>query len=406
MNFTFKKIHCSSVKLIFRNQPDDPYKCKTKTKFEFAPRKWFLICNFGVMTTRVRKGQGKVDLSQKDFRDRAALEFQGAEFRNISDSVRRVIDLQWKRYDHSEKYAESRPAGPGFKHPEVQVGGEWLATKKSLSDAKRVHDRREGPPRFLVINGSPRSDNTCPGEMSKTHRLCETAIRHLKREKVDIEYLDLSRINSEYGRAIHPCKGCVSTAMPLCHFPCSCYPNHALGQIHDWMGEIYAMWMRAHGVMIITPVHWYSPPSVLKLMMDRMVCADGGNPDYTSTRGKDPKLAKALEIKGWDYPQHLHGRNFSVVTHGDSEGALQVKQAITSWLNDMGLFSAGNQAEIDRYIGYYQTYAASHDALDEDLPLHREVARAADLLAIAVTESRKKPNTASRRKRNEAVRKK
>ena len=39
---------------------------------------------------------------------------------------------------------------------------------------------------------------------------------------------------------IHPCKTCVSTAMPLCHWPCSCYPNHALGQVQDWMNDIYA----------------------------------------------------------------------------------------------------------------------------------------------------------------------
>ena len=40
-------------------------------------------------------------------------------------------------------------------------------------------------------------------------------------------FLDLSRLTAEYGRVIYPCKACVSTAMPLCHWPCSCYPNHA-----------------------------------------------------------------------------------------------------------------------------------------------------------------------------------
>ncbi len=59
--------------------------------------------------------------------------------------------------------------------------------------------------------------------------------------------LDLSRLASEYGRMIYPCKACVSTAMPLCHWPCSCYPNHAIGQVGDWMNEIYPMWAAAHG---------------------------------------------------------------------------------------------------------------------------------------------------------------
>ena len=112
--------------------------------------------------------------------------------------------------------------------------------------------------------------------------------------------LDLNRLTSEFGRHIHPCKACVSTAMPLCHWPCSCYPNHSLGQTNDWMGEIYPMWAAAHGVMIVTPVHWYQAPTVLKAMIDRLVCADGGNPDPTSTSGKDPKKAKEIEMKGWD----------------------------------------------------------------------------------------------------------
>ena len=61
----------------------------------------------------------------------------------------------------------------------------------------------------------------------------------------------------EYGTRIHPCKACFSTAAALCHWPCSCYPNYSLGQTHDWMNEIYPMWVAAHGVMIITPVNWY-----------------------------------------------------------------------------------------------------------------------------------------------------
>ena len=49
---------------------------------------------------------------------------------------------------------------------------------------------------------------------------------------------------AEYGRNIHPCKACFSTAPALCHWPCSCYPNHSLGQTQDWMNDIYPMWVR------------------------------------------------------------------------------------------------------------------------------------------------------------------
>ena len=108
--------------------------------------------------------------------------------------------------------------------------------------------------------------------------------------------------------------------MPLCHWPCSCYPNHSLGQVTDWMSELYPRWVAAHGIMIVTPVYWYQAPSVLKLMIDRLVCADGGNPDPSTTHGKKAREAKAIELKGWDYPRHLGGRSYSVVVHGDSAG--------------------------------------------------------------------------------------
>ena len=54
--------------------------------------------------------------------------------------------------------------------------------------------------------------------------------------------------------------------MPLCHWPCSCYPNHALGQTNDWMAEIYPRWVAAHGIFIACPVNWYQAPAGLKLM--------------------------------------------------------------------------------------------------------------------------------------------
>jgi multimeric flavodoxin WrbA len=123
---------------------------------------------------------------------------------------------------------------------------------------------------------------------------------------------------------------------------------------------------------------------VLKLMMDRLVCADGGNPDPTSTHGKKAVEAKALELKGWDYPRHLAGRVYSVITHGDSEGAGEVRNALTNWLQDMHLVQASQAATLDRYIGYYEPYATSHAALDRDTALHGEVRNAARILVEAV----------------------
>jgi multimeric flavodoxin WrbA len=225
--------------------------------------------------------------------------------------------------------------------------------------------------------------------MSKTFRLAQMAREEIEEAGVTCDLLDLSALTAEYGRQIHPCKACVSTAMPLCHWPCSCYPNHALGQVNDWMNDIYPRWVAAHGVMIVTPVYWYQAPSVLKLMMDRLVCADGGNPDPTTTHGKKPEEAKALELKGWPFPRHLAGRVFSVVVHGDAAGIEALEQALTGWLTDMHLVPASAHAGLARYIGYYEPYATSHDALDKDEAFQTEVRNAARTLVEAVALSRR-----------------
>ena len=239
-------------------------------------------------------------------------------------------------------------------------------------------------PRILIVNGSARSEHTCPGEMSKSWRLVKLAEPALAEMGFAVDILDLSRLTSEYGRQIHPCKSCVSTAMPLCHWPCSCYPNHSLGQTNDWMNDIYPLWVAAHGILIVTPVNWYHAPTPLKAMIDRLVCADGGNPDPTSTHGKHADQAKALELKGWPYPRHLAGRHFGLVVHGDSVGAETLRRSLEDWLNDMSLISAGRAGHADGYIGYMEPYATSHQALDEDREFQDEVQNVARALGNAV----------------------
>ena len=139
-----------------------------------------------------------------------------------------------------------------------------------------------------------------------------------------------------------------------------------MGQTQDWMAEIYPLWVAAHGVMIVIPVNWYQVSSPIKLMMDRLVCADGGNPDPTLTDGKDVALAKKLELSGWDYPRHLAGRAFSVIVHGDVAGVENVRRSLSDWLKFMKLVPAGSISEVDRYIGYWEPYATNHLAPDQD----------------------------------------
>jgi multimeric flavodoxin WrbA len=338
---------------------------------------------------RVVKGMEDTALTRTEFERRFRERHRDPAFETVSRELDAVLEVAWQSYGAHRKAARQQPAGDEFADPKFALSVDWLAARAAVREAQWRHEDAGAPSRILLINASARSDQTCPGEISKTYRLAKVAQAAIEGyASVETDFLDLSRLTSEYGRVIYPCKACVSTAQPLCHWPCSCYPNHSLGQTQDWMNEIYPRWVAAHGVMIVTPVNWYHVPSVLKLMIDRLVCADGGNPDPTTTRGKDPRRAKQLEIEGWSYPKHLGGRAFAVAIHGDAAGAEDVRRALCDWLSSMALIQAGSSAALDRYLGYYEPYATSHDALDRDEALQEEVRNAARSLVETVRQIR------------------
>ena len=336
----------------------------------------------------IRKGQAPAQLPREEFAARFRAAFIDPAFAAEAESVGRLESIAWGAYTEGRKAPFTQKAGPGYADPDYDLSTEWVATKKRLDDAKLRWASPETKSRVLIICGSARNDGTCPGEMSKTFRLVGLTREILEEADITADVLDLSLLTSEYGRNIFPCKGCASTAMPLCHWPCSCYPNHALNQTNDWMAEIYERWTAAHAVIIVTPVYWYQSPSPLKLMMDRLVCADGGNADPTSTSGKKADKAKALEMAGWDYPQHLAGRVYGLVVHGDVAGIEGVRRSLSDWLDWMGFIDAGTQARLDRYIGYFEPYATSHETLDGDKAMQEETRNVARSVAKAVGDLR------------------
>lgn len=332
----------------------------------------------------VRKEMPPVKLTKAEFETRFRSRFADPAFDHLQREIAAIVDAAWDGYSHSRKAPRTRKAGPEFADPDYDLAVDWLAARDAIAAAQRRYDDPNAPPRILLINGATRSEHTCPGETSKTWRLVKIAEPIFTEQGFAVDILDLSRLASEFGRHIHPCKTCVSTAMPLCHWPCSCYPNYSLGQTEDWMNEIYPLWVGAHGIMIVTPVNWYQAPTGLKAMIDRLVCADGGNPDPTTTHGKTAAEAKEIELKGWAYPKHLEDRLFSVVVHGDADGAETLRRSLSDWLADMSLVSAGRTGEIDGYIGYMAPYATSHQALDRDKVFQEETRNAARALATAV----------------------
>ena len=344
------------------------------------------------MTTAKKKptvvtGQVAHFVSRETFRERFTAKFFDPAFDPLRAEIDQLEAVAWDGYQEGRKSPVTKKAGRGFADPGYDLSVEWRETSDRLKAIEKQRKASRGKPNVLVICGSPRNDGSCPGEMSKTFRLSTIIADTLRANACGVELLDLSLLTNEYDKRIHPCKGCVSTAMPLCHWPCSCYPNHATGQVNDAMADIYERWVAADGIVIVTPTHWYQSPSVLKLMIDRLVCADGGNPDPTSTHGKKAAEAKAIELKGWDFPKHVAGRVYGVMVHGDVAGIEGTRRALSDWLDWMGLIEAGSAARLDRYIGYYKPYATSHQELDRDKDVQeeaRDVGRAVAMTLAAV----------------------
>jgi hypothetical protein len=54
----------------------------------------------------------------------------------------------------------------------------------------------------------------------------------------------------------------------------------------------------------------------------------------------------------------------------------------------MGLVESGFHARLDRYVGYYEPYATSHQHLDDDRDFQEEVRNAARAVAATVRDVR------------------
>ncbi len=129
----------------------------------------------------------------------------------------------WDGYNHHRKAPLTRKAGPDFADPNCDLAVDWIAAQEAVKAAQARHYDPAGLSRFLLIACSARSEHTCPGEMSKSYRLVQIASEVFAgADDVETEILDLSRLTSEDGRHIHPCKAGFSTAPALCHWPCSC----------------------------------------------------------------------------------------------------------------------------------------------------------------------------------------
>ncbi len=177
------------------------------------------------------------------------------------------------------------------------------------------------PLRILIIAGSQRRLKSCPGLDSKARAFMHRMVGRLP-PGWQVDHED---IGNEHGKPkIQACNGCVSSSMALCVWPCNCYGPQSDHQPDLlWNLNLYARLARADAWAFIGPINWYAPTTNFKLLFDRLVCMNGGNPQPELIEKKNTALAQALERS----PQwatlsrnHLEGRTAGFFCYGDGGG--------------------------------------------------------------------------------------
>jgi multimeric flavodoxin WrbA len=178
-------------------------------------------------------------------------------------------------------------------------------------------------PNVVLFQGSPRSENSCSDQKSKSEKVCEYLLDKWS-PFVNFEYVNLSVGPVK----IQPCKGCVSTSNGMhCHWFCSCYKKGS-DKAPDLMYEadIYDKLQNCNAFLVVSPIHWYSVSTQVKAMFDRLVCA---NQTLTKEQAieifgdgniKTADLTGQAELDGTYknlLKNHLEGKFASFFVHGD-----------------------------------------------------------------------------------------
>jgi len=202
--------------------------------------------------------------------------------------------------------------------------------------------------RVFVVAGSSRRITNCPAADSKAKFFAERAKEKLPKDWI----VDIFNVGNDYVLPkIQSCNACVSTSMALCVWPCNCYERHSFFEPDlMWDEDIYGRIYAADAIMICSPVNWYGPTSSMKMMFDRLICANGGNPDEKLISHKDGALAARLEHSPkWKELSlnHLEGRTTGFFVYGDDGGDEIDEDGSPLILRHKEYFNSEEEAEFD-----------------------------------------------------------
>src|SRR5258705_11230094 len=107
-------------------------------------------------------------LDRETFGHRFKSRFVDPVFAPLRRELETLTEAAWEAYAQSRKAPITQKAGSEFFDPDYDISVDWLAARSAIHEAQRRHDDRTGPCRILIINGSSRTEHTCP---EKSRRL-------------------------------------------------------------------------------------------------------------------------------------------------------------------------------------------------------------------------------------------
>ncbi|PJC48858.1 MAG: hypothetical protein CO035_01265 [Candidatus Omnitrophica bacterium CG_4_9_14_0_2_um_filter_42_8] len=231
--------------------------------------------------------------------------------------------------------------------------------------------------RVLVIAGSSRRVTNCPAADSKAKFFAERAKEKMPKDWV----IDIFNAGNDYVLPkIQSCNACVSTSMALCVWPCNCYERHSFFEPDlMWDEDLYGRIYAADAIMVCAPVNWYNVTSSIKLLFDRLVCANGGNPDEKLIGHKDGALAAQLEHSPkWKElsVNHLEGRTAAFFTYGDEGGDEPADDGRPAILRHKEYFDPAEEAKMG-YVSYFYgpvIWQCRHSGIETPERLIKQVA--------------------------------
>ena len=337
----------------------------------------------------VRKGQAPPQLERDAFRQRFMQAFFDPAYRAESEALARLEQIAWDAYREGRKAPVTRKAGDGFADPEYELSVEWRETRDKLIAAQQAWARPETPSRVLLVCGSARNDGTCPGEISKTFRLVQLAREVLQAEGIEVDLLDLSLCHLRL-RPAHPSLQGLRVhghaAVPLALQLLSQSRRAPDRRLDERDLRDVGARPRRH-------------PADAGVLVPGAEPAQADDGPAGLRRRRQPRSHQHARQEAAKRPKRWNSRAGTIPSTWPA--ALMAWWCTATWpasracgarcatgWTGWGWWMRARRARLDRYIGYFQPYALSHEALDADIAVQEEVRNVARSVAAAVRELR------------------